>query len=125
MHLLAYNTRFLILPWVQVAHLASHILGRMAKQVSARLATAVRPSDLLAGDVRGHVALSRDLLSRGQLAARSARQSGRGHRAPTLEQTRPVKKMLGLPLASQVPGVAQRMKRPRMDVNLEELDRDH
>jgi hypothetical protein len=32
-HLLAYNTRFLILPWVTVPHLASHILGRMAKQV--------------------------------------------------------------------------------------------
>jgi Domain of unknown function (DUF4338) len=32
-HLLAYNTRFLILPWVQVEHLASHILGRMAKLV--------------------------------------------------------------------------------------------
>jgi hypothetical protein len=32
-HLLAYNTRFLILPWVKVPHLASHILGRMAKQV--------------------------------------------------------------------------------------------
>jgi hypothetical protein len=32
-HLLAYNTRFLILPWVQVEHLASHILGRMAKQL--------------------------------------------------------------------------------------------
>jgi hypothetical protein len=26
----AYNTRFLILPWVQVPHLASHILGRIA-----------------------------------------------------------------------------------------------
>ena len=31
---LAYNTRFLILPWVQVPHLASHILGRMARQIS-------------------------------------------------------------------------------------------
>ena len=31
---LAYNTRFLILPWVQVEHLASHILGRMAKRLS-------------------------------------------------------------------------------------------
>jgi hypothetical protein len=29
--LLAYNPRFLILPWVQVPHLASHILGRMAR----------------------------------------------------------------------------------------------
>ena len=31
---LAYNTRFLILPWVRVAHLASHILGRMAATLS-------------------------------------------------------------------------------------------
>ena len=31
---LAYNTRFLILPWVTVPHLASHILGRMARQIS-------------------------------------------------------------------------------------------
>jgi hypothetical protein len=35
LHLLAYNTRFLILPWVQVPHLASHLLGRMARQLSA------------------------------------------------------------------------------------------
>lgn len=35
LHLLAYNTRFLILPWVQVPHLASHILGRMAARISA------------------------------------------------------------------------------------------
>ena len=33
-HLLAYNTRFLILPWVTVPHLASHILGRMARQIA-------------------------------------------------------------------------------------------
>ena len=31
---LAYNTRFLILPWVRVQHLASHILGRMAARIS-------------------------------------------------------------------------------------------
>jgi hypothetical protein len=31
----AYNTRFLILPWVRVEHLASHILGRMAVRISA------------------------------------------------------------------------------------------
>jgi hypothetical protein len=30
-HLLAYNSRFLILPWVRVPHLASHVLGRMAR----------------------------------------------------------------------------------------------
>ena len=32
---LAYNTRFLILPFVQVEHLASHILGRLARRISA------------------------------------------------------------------------------------------
>jgi hypothetical protein len=31
----AYQTRFLILPWVRVPHLASHLLGRMSAQLSA------------------------------------------------------------------------------------------
>lgn len=34
-HLMAYNSRFLILPWVRVQSLASHILGRMTKLLSA------------------------------------------------------------------------------------------
>lgn len=29
----AYNTRYLIMPWVRVPHLASHILGRMVRQL--------------------------------------------------------------------------------------------
>lgn len=33
-HLLAYNTRFLILRWVKVRHLASHLLARTARQIS-------------------------------------------------------------------------------------------
>ncbi len=33
-HLLAYNSRFLILPWVRVPHLASHLLGRIARTIS-------------------------------------------------------------------------------------------
>jgi hypothetical protein len=31
----AYNTRFLILPWVAVRHLASHLLGTMMRRLSA------------------------------------------------------------------------------------------
>ncbi|MBN2196940.1 MAG: DUF4338 domain-containing protein [Polyangiaceae bacterium] len=31
----AYQTRFLILPWIRVPHLASHLLGRMSQQLSA------------------------------------------------------------------------------------------
>lgn len=33
--LVANNTRFLILPWVRVPHLASHLLGRVAARLSA------------------------------------------------------------------------------------------
>jgi hypothetical protein len=32
---IAYNTRFLILPWVAVPHLASHLLSRMAHRLSS------------------------------------------------------------------------------------------
>ncbi|MCA1596832.1 MAG: DUF4338 domain-containing protein [Chloroflexi bacterium] len=31
---IAYNSRYLILPWVRIEHLASHILGRMAARIS-------------------------------------------------------------------------------------------
>jgi len=34
LHLMAYNSRFLILPWYKVSYLASHILGRMVKIVA-------------------------------------------------------------------------------------------
>lgn len=33
-HLLAYNSRFLILPWARVPHLASHLLGRISRNIS-------------------------------------------------------------------------------------------
>jgi len=32
--LIAYNTRFLILPWVKVPHLASHLLSRMSDRIA-------------------------------------------------------------------------------------------
>jgi len=35
LHLMANNMRFLVLPWVRVRHLASHILGRIARRISA------------------------------------------------------------------------------------------
>lgn len=34
-HLLAYNTRFLVLPWVRVPCLASHLLGKCARTISS------------------------------------------------------------------------------------------
>jgi Domain of unknown function (DUF4338) len=35
LHFVAYQSRFLILPWVHVPHLASHLLGAMARRLSA------------------------------------------------------------------------------------------
>ncbi|MCK6555761.1 DUF4338 domain-containing protein [Candidatus Binatia bacterium] len=34
-HLVAYNPRFLIVPWMDVVHLASHLLGRMVRMLPA------------------------------------------------------------------------------------------
>jgi len=34
LHWIAYNTRYLIAPWVKVPHLASHLLGRIARRLS-------------------------------------------------------------------------------------------
>lgn len=34
-HLLAYNSRFLILPWIRIKFLASHLLAKCARQISA------------------------------------------------------------------------------------------
>jgi hypothetical protein len=106
-HLLAYNTRFLILPWVRVDHLASHILGCMAKRVPQDwqqlyahpiywLETFVDPSRFRGTCYRA---------ANWQLLGTTA---GRGHRAPTIEQTRPVKQMLGLPLHRKFREILQR-----------------
>ena len=96
-HLLAYNTRFLILPWVRVEHLASHILGQMAKLV---------PQDwqrIYAHPIYWLETFVDTSRFRGTCYRAANWQvmgttQGRGHRAPTFEQTRPVKQMLGLPL---------------------------
>ena len=106
-HLLAYNTRFLILPWVRVDHLASHILGRMAKRV---------PQDwqqLYAHPVYWLETFVDTARFRGTCYRAANWQvigttSGRGHRAPTIEQTRPVKQMLGLPVNAKFRELLQR-----------------
>ena len=35
LHQIAYNSRYLLVPWVSVRHLASHILGRITRRISA------------------------------------------------------------------------------------------
>ncbi|MFN0025805.1 MAG: Druantia anti-phage system protein DruA [Acidimicrobiales bacterium] len=35
LHLIAYNSRFLVLPWVRIPHLASRLLARVSRQIAA------------------------------------------------------------------------------------------
>ena len=99
-HLIAYNTRFLILPWVKVPHLASHILGRMAAMLSADwqrmyahpihlLETFVDPSRF-----QGTCYRAANWIVVGST-------TGRGKDDPTHRPNRPVKQVLALPLARQ------------------------
>jgi hypothetical protein len=99
-HLLAYNTRFLVPPWVQVPHLASHVLGRMARRLSADwqqiyghpvyfLETFVDPTRH-----RGTCYRAANWIVLG-------RTFGRGHRCPTSQPNRPVKLVLGYPLVKR------------------------
>jgi len=100
LHLLAYNTRFLILPWVQVPHLASHVLGRMAKLVPRDwqqlyahpvcwLETFIDPTRF-----KGTCYRAANWLLLG-------RTTGRGHNARTKKATQPVKELFGLPLTAR------------------------
>lgn len=92
-----YNTRFLILPWVTVPHLASHVLGRMA---------AILPQDWLR--IYGHPidfletfvdpARFRGTCYRAANWIVLGRTTGRGKNAPTKQPTRSVKEVLGYPL---------------------------
>jgi len=94
---LAYNTRFLILPWVQVEHLASHILGRMAKRLSEDweriyghpiyfLETFIDPERF-----RGTCYRAANWVVLG-------RTTGRGKNCPTKRPNRSIKDVLGYPL---------------------------
>ena len=97
LRLLAANTRFLILPWVQVPHLASHLLGGMAARLSADweqvyhhpivwLETFIDPTRF------------RRTCYRAANWIPLGHTTGRGHRAPTKQPTRPIKEVLGYPL---------------------------
>jgi hypothetical protein len=96
-HLLAYNTRFLILPWVKVPHLASHILGRMASRIPADWqALYAHPIYLLETFVdpqrfRGTCYLAANWKVLGET-------TGRGKADLTHRPTRSIKQVLALPL---------------------------
>jgi Domain of unknown function (DUF4338) len=97
---IAYNTRYLILPWVRVPHLASHILGRMASQLSPEwermydhpvyfAETFIEPTRF-----RGTCYRAANWKFLGLT-------TGRGKNDHTYKPNRPIKEVLGLPLTAR------------------------
>jgi hypothetical protein len=95
--LLAYNSRFLILPWVEVPNLASHLLGRLARRLPVDwervyghpvyyLETFVDP-----GRFRGTCYRAANWINLGLT-------TGRGKDAQSKQPNRPRKEILGYPL---------------------------
>lgn len=94
---LAYNTRFLILPWVRVEHLASHILGRVTQQLS-------RDWERMYGHA---VYFAETFIDPGRFRGTCYRAAnwkllglttGRGKASNSKRPNRPIKQVLGYPL---------------------------
>ena len=94
---LAYNPRYLILPWVRVRHLASHVLGQMARRIAGDweqiyghpiyfLETFVDPERY-----RGTCYRAANWVVMG-------RTTGRGKNCPNQRPNRSLKEVLGYPL---------------------------
>src|SRR3954454_16885648 len=97
---LAYNTRFLVLPWVQLPHLASHLLGKMTRALSDDwyrmyshpiyfAETFIDP-----GRFRGTCYRAANWIWLG-------RTTGRGKASNSHKANRPIKEVLGLALTSR------------------------
>ena len=94
---IAYNTRYLILPWVRVPHLASHILGKMTSQLSQHWER-----------LYDHpVYFAETFIDPGRFLGTCYRAAnwkflglttGRGKNDHTYKPNRPIKEVLGLPL---------------------------
>jgi hypothetical protein len=97
LHLLAYNTRFLILPWVRVPHLASHILGHMAKRVP-RDWQQIYAHPVYWLEIFIDPARFQGTCYRAANWMRLGHTTGRGHNARTKKATQPVKELFALRL---------------------------
>ncbi len=96
-HFIAYNTRYLIMPWVKVPHLASHILGRMAKQLP-RDWQAFYGHPLYFLETFIDPALYMGTCYRAANWVPLGLTTGRGHKDSLGRMNRPVKEVLGYPL---------------------------
>jgi len=93
----AYNSRFLILPWVEVPHLASHVLGRMTRALAGEWERVYgHPVHFVETfvDPQRH----RGTCYRAANWIHLGRTTGRGKDDQTGRANRPIKDVLGYPL---------------------------
>ena len=96
---LAYNTRYLILPWVAVPHLASHLLARMTRMLSGEWEK-VYGHPVYFAETFVDTTRHRGTCYRAANWLMLGRTTGRGKDVLTHRQNRTLKDVLGLPLVS-------------------------
>lgn len=96
---LAYNTRYLILPWVSVPHLASHLLGRMTRMLSGEWERVYGHAVYFA-ETFVDPARHRGTCYRAANWMLLGRTTGRGKDDLTHRPNRTLKDVLGLPLVA-------------------------
>jgi len=100
---IAYQSRFLILPWVKVPHLASHLLARMGRQLSAdwhkQYAHPIYFTETFVDPAR-----YRGTCYRAANWSYLGMTTGRGKDAPTKRPNRPPKQVYGYPLVKDFRG---------------------
>jgi Domain of unknown function (DUF4338) len=94
---IAYNTRFLILPWVRIPHLASHILGRMTAILSDDWECLYRHPIYFAETFIDPTHF-RGTCYRAANWVLLGHTTGRGKNDQTNRPNRPIKEVLGYPL---------------------------
>ena len=97
LHLIAYNTRFLILPWARVPGLASHLLGRVTRRLSADWQGLYRHPVYLAETFIDPARFT-GLCYQAANWIRLGLTTGRGHNAPTNRCDQPRKELWVYPL---------------------------
>jgi hypothetical protein len=108
LHLIAYNPRYLILPWVRVPHLASHVLGRMMRILSTEWER-VYGHPIHFAETFVDISRYRGTCYRAANWVSMGWTSGRGKDAPTRERTRPIKEVLGFPLTKHFRALLARL----------------
>jgi hypothetical protein len=99
----AYQSRFLILPWVKVPHLASHLLGNLSRRLSADWES-VYAHPIYFAETFVDPSRYRGTCYRAANWTYLGMTTGRGKDAPTAQANRSLKQVLGYALVKDFRG---------------------